>query len=507
MGIFKRISSLWFIIALVLFAFLVRIVYLFPDTIPFSFDHGKDSIAILHMVKTYSPKFIGPWTSIPGLYFGPGWYYLLAPAYAVTNGNPVSGALMMTLMVVLEVILAYKYFGKYEALIFATAPGWLIISKSAWNPFPMTLLLLLFMIILKKMKIRGEADPKKVFLLFLVTSLGFHFSAAFAMLWSIVLLCICVYRRVKVTVWTLVSAVIGFGIPFIPQVLFELKHDFVETKAVIAYFTQGETQVMGFGKIIHVITVTLGEVKLFILPEIRQVTFISITAIMAILLGIAIAFFLFKRKTYTLWFESVLLFVIPLFGFFFLHFNYWYITALMPVAVLFIGEVLRKSPKYIAAIYVLLMLVTPIFAYAQYIKVDKPSILQSREMLPAKQRAIEFVYAQSEGKPFSSYHYVPDIYDYSYQYLYIQGAFTGKTLPVEFSYQPGEISYIPEKMELLEKLPKTSDDAQKIFFIVEKAQNTDFLDAWWGLQKYGTIVRSVDISSEITVYEATPVGI
>ncbi len=69
------------LIAITLFILATRLPLVLPNTIPFSFDHGKDSVAVLHMVKEPSIKFIGPWTSIPGLYFGPGWYYLLAPSF------------------------------------------------------------------------------------------------------------------------------------------------------------------------------------------------------------------------------------------------------------------------------------------------------------------------------------------------------------------------------------------------------------------------------------------
>ena len=96
---------------LIVFAILTRVPFLFGGVIPFSFDHGKDSMAVLHMIKTSSLKFIGPWTSIPGLFFGPGWYYLLSPAYFISNGHPVSAVLLMFVIGLLIIWLTKKYFG------------------------------------------------------------------------------------------------------------------------------------------------------------------------------------------------------------------------------------------------------------------------------------------------------------------------------------------------------------------------------------------------------------
>ena len=75
----------WYVLALIVFVIVTRYIFLHDATIPFGFDHGKDSLAVFHMWTTRSLKFIGPWTSIPGLYFGPAWYYLLLPGLLLFN--------------------------------------------------------------------------------------------------------------------------------------------------------------------------------------------------------------------------------------------------------------------------------------------------------------------------------------------------------------------------------------------------------------------------------------
>ena len=169
----------WFLL-IVFLAVGIRCVYLWNNTAPFLFDHGKDSLAILHMISVPKLKFIGPWTSIPGLYFGPAWYYLLAPFYIIFNLNPVSAVIPMILLVVIQMYLVYRYFNIESAVIMAFSSFWLMISTSAWNPFPMTLLSIIILILLIKQLKLKRVDTKLFCALAITASFGFHFSSAFA---------------------------------------------------------------------------------------------------------------------------------------------------------------------------------------------------------------------------------------------------------------------------------------------------------------------------------------
>src|SRR5690606_2888006 len=139
-----------------------------------------DSLAILHLIETASLKLIGPWTSIPGLYFGPGWYYLLTPTYMIFHGHPIAGVVVMILLLLLAVFLSWQYIGKVEAVIIATTVGWASLAQSAWNPFPMALISLCVLILLFKILETNRLLARQAFALGFLASLGFHFSTAFA---------------------------------------------------------------------------------------------------------------------------------------------------------------------------------------------------------------------------------------------------------------------------------------------------------------------------------------
>lgn len=486
---------------LVIFALATRLPYILPDTIPFSFDHGRDSMAVLHLIKTCSLKFIGPWTSIPGLFFGPGWYYLLAPAYVLGSGNPVAAVGLMLVLGLIQIWLAFKYFGVFEATIMATAPIWMILSTGAANPFPMTLVALLIVILLKQIEAKRKTSLKQVLALGLLVSLGFHFSSALAVFYLLIIPLIFWLRKIKFNLKQSLAGLTGFLLPFIPQLLFELKHNFLQTRALLDYFSQGESQTVTPGKIKIVTTSTLHELGLAVLPQLGWLSYLGWG-----LLGTGLIYLLLKKKRWSFWLELILLTLIPLIGFWFLHYNVWYVYGLLPAAVVAVGYILRSSPKFISLAYLTLLLLTPFYSLYQYFSYNREITKNSAAFLPVKLRVLNYIYDQAEGRPFSSYHYLASIYDYPYQYLYFWQAFKGKPLPVEFSYKPGEITYVPEKKELLNLLPQPKTKAETIFLIVEKPENVYHypIKQWLSEIKYGKIVSKKAFGPEVEVWQAKP---
>lgn len=504
---FKK-NSFFSILCVCFLAFLARIGYV-NDYIPFGFDHGKDSLAIMDLVLNQNIKFIGPWTSIPGLYFGPGWYYLLAPGLLLSQFNPIGSVLIMLVLGILQAGLVYKYFGKNEALIVSVAPFWLMLSKSAWNPFPMTLLTWIILIIFQLSKKVMKISTKHVFLLGVVASMGFHFSAAFAIFYPILIILFFIKTKIAITPKQILLAVIGFIIPFIPQMLFEIKHEFVQTKAVISYFKQGEPHQSGIDKLQHVYSVYTSELLYFIYPDtINDTHKLLITSLFLVVLFFAIKYSMQNKKiidkNYIDIIDLIPWLVIPFIGYQFLHFNVWYVYALAPISVLLLTRLLNNNFKLLTYLVLISYFISPFISYYKYYQYDKPSFEKANVMLATRLKVVDYIYERSNGKPFSSYHYLPDIYDYSYQYIYFWKAVKGKTLPEDFSYKPNESIYVKEKPGLLEHFNQTVENPEKIFYVVESPENNDFLDAWWNEQKYGAIVNQVEVGNDITIYEATP---
>ena len=491
------------ILFLIIFVVIVRIPYIAEGIIPFGFDHGKDSIAILHMIKTNSLKFIGPWTSIPGLFFGPAWYYLLAPAYILTNGSPVGAAYVLFILGIVTTLLVYKFFGFLEALITISSPAWRGISVSAWNPFPMALISLIIFRSVTNAVRDGRLKRGNAFLIASLSALGFHFSSAFAVFYPIIIGLIIAVRRLKVSFNSFLAACLGFVWPFLPQLLFEMKHNFLQTKAILKYFSLGEPHSFKLGKLIEVLYSIIGELKLAVLPErLNNFSFLYFLTVLILLYSVIRA----SRNIYKIEYlnEAAIFLLVPTLGYFFLHYNVWYVIGLFPVALYIVGQLLRTVPQKLVLIYMAILIITPGLALEHYFSTTREQLIESKSFLPIKLKVIDYIYRDSAGSQFSSFHYVPDIYDYSYQYLCLISAYNGKQLPAEFSYKPGESTYIPEKMDLLRDINSSQNTKkpQYVYYIVEKPIFQQNLDEWWSQQKYSKLIDQKNFGNEITVYKA-----
>ncbi|MCX6816752.1 MAG: hypothetical protein NTZ93_02725 [Candidatus Beckwithbacteria bacterium] len=470
------------LIFLLLFALATRLPHIWGYNIPFSYDHGRDALAVLDLIKNFSLKFIGPWTSIQGVFFGPGWYYLLAPLYWLLNGNPLAGPLTMQIIGLVIIWLAYKQFGIYEAVIFASAPIFTMISVSAANPFPMALIGLLILICLK-------TPSRHPISLGLLVGLGFHFSSALAIFYLLIIPLILLFRKIKLN---LIKLMIGLIIPFIPQILFEIKYNFLEVRSLISYFAAGESQHINPGKIEIVTKSVFHELSLAVLPDGSWLKYLALG-----LLITGIVYLIAKRKINTFWPDIVLFILIPTIGFWWLHYNVWYVYGLLPVAVVAIGRILHSVPKIITYSYLGLLIIGGV-------KIPVRQI--GNGFLPIKLQVLNYIYDQAQGKLFSSYQYLPNIYDYPYQYLYFWQAFKGKPLPVEFAYKPGEISYVSEKPKLLKLFPKNNQPPDIIFLIIERPENIWHypFQSWLNNIKYSEIISKKEFGPELEVWQVKP---
>lgn len=514
-NIIDYLQKIWPIVLLLIYALLIRIAYIYERIIPFTFDHGKDFLAIFHMWVTHSPKLIGPWTSIPGLYFGPGWYYLLMPFYGMSNFNLIAGVIPMIILVLIQIWLVNKYFGLSTAIMVTTLPVWLSISKSAWNPFPMTLVTWIILIVIQKIDHTKILNKKRAFILGISVAFGFHFSAAFAVFYLPILFLIALLRRWRASWQSLLLLIAGLIIPFIPQLIFELRHSFVQTKAVISYFSNLDSQSSTYNGFGEVVISIFSEIRTAVTPDLNHEV---LSVIFAAFLIVGVSVVLFRRyksdaKLQLLLLCTVVFSFISIIGLWLIHYNVWYVLGLLPVWTALIGYLIDRSNRFFKWTVLGIFLLSPLIVFYRYQTQEIPVLMASRHFLPIKEATVQKVYELADGQPFASYHYVPDIYDFSYQTLFFIEAWRGRPLPIEFSYEPGVPDYYQGKSELIDAVNRRnklddvdSSQPSRVFFIVEKPFNDQFLAEWWGRQKYGKIEKQIVLSPELTLFVTSPLS-
>ena len=295
-----------------------------------------------------------------------------------------------------------------------------------------------------------------------------------------------------------------------PQFIFEIRHDFSEVKAVINYLT-GKTVIEQGIKpsFFDVLIQSFGEVKQAIFPNLYLGKIEHYFWLLILLIVLYISF-KWKKNIKKSELNKSLLELFSWFGVTVIwlsltHYNFWYLFGLMPLAVVFFSKFLKEVNISYSRILFVLFLISNFISIYKYAFELREKFSLGREFLPVKKQAIDLIYEKAEGRPFVSYHYVPDIYDFSYQYLYFWHALNGKKLPVEFAYETNIPEYITQKPELMQYFSNSIQKApaEKVFFIVEKPYVDYLLERWWNRQKYGEIIEEYKLSDEVSVFEAT----
>ncbi len=503
----------WYLIVLIIMAVCLRAAYPLTGNFVLVFDQGKDLLNSLEMLVTKEPKLIGPWTSIPGFYFGPAWYYFTAVCLALGRLSPAAPVWGMILLSICQIVLVYRYFGKVAATTVTAGTLWQTITISAWNPFPLTLVSWGIMVVLLQTSRDKRLTAKRAFLLGLLAAFGWHFSSAYAVFYPIIILLCILYQRLIINIRVILFAALGFLIPFLPQAAFELRHQFPETKALIAYVSgqvEHPADKTGWDKIDNLLKVTWGEWEINAFPNVvypADLVNKPLARIFVVFWLIVAGITLYKvyRKKLELpelFVESLIFIFVPLLAFFKLHFNVWYLLGMAPALAWLVAGILEKQHGWIKVCWMAAVLIGGVtiwareFAWAPQADKDSTAALW--------QQAWERVQEIAGERTYRLYTYRPDIYDYNMQYLVLAESLRdrSKLLPVEFSYQPREAAHVPMKAEIIERagLRVQEGSGEAVLFVLDhpdpdggywadwRAHNPDFERAVY-LETVGTNIQ------------------
>lgn len=232
----------------------------------FGGDQGYDFLQILSIIRgdltLLGPK-IGPYNELGNLYLGPIYYYLLLPALKLFNLNPVGPgyftAFISTLTIPIIYVICLKLYTRTSASIasflFAINPFIITQSKSASNPHFLpffSALSLLFLILVNR-------SPQRAFLYSF--SMGASIAVMFALhylsaaLLTLFLAYFLIRRKFKIAS----NIVNGFLVFSLPQIIFEIKHDFFITKLFIIQIKSGN----GFANFVQIPAKIFSTIKIF----------------------------------------------------------------------------------------------------------------------------------------------------------------------------------------------------------------------------------------------------
>ena len=234
----------WFaVFGIFILGFFLRAQETLSHNFIFLLDSGRDMMAVRSIVFDHHLTLIGPNTSLGGVFQGPFYYYLLAVPTAIFGGDPWGNILLM-LLISLTVLVAVfyfinKYFGTIPAvitlLLFAVCPEAIAAATYFWNPHPMWLILVLYIFVLFRTL---KKSSLATLLLWPLVALSFHFETAFGVILSLAtLLYIVLFNRKLLKVGYFWFSLILGSLFFLPQIIFDARHEFLMTKSVLAVFS------------------------------------------------------------------------------------------------------------------------------------------------------------------------------------------------------------------------------------------------------------------------------
>jgi len=429
----KELLALYLIIAVGLF---LRVQGIFTNSFAFTYDVGRDMLAVNDIVHLGKIPLIGQTTGLPGLFYGPWWYYILTVPFILSSGNPAGIVFFMALSGVASVFFGFKLgkniggttLGLILASLLSFSPVMVGLASQIWNPNLIPLFVIIFMyclhLIFVSLERKKNIGIMPLFFLGLMLGIILDSEVVFGSLFlvgAIISIFILVGKKLKLKDY--LFAFLGFLLILLPRAIFDLRHKFLMTNTLL-YFAR------------NIFPSTHGNNSLFA-PSNSIVSLFNLWLGTLSngnwLLGIILIFFvifsiIFYRKKLEKKEKSLLLFSLITIAVFLIGLSFFpgaiwdhYIVG-VPVLYIFILsiaflKVLQnfKLPVILIFIALLLFYVNPIRIINEW---GKPLWEGDASVYRNQLAVADYVYKQANGKDFNYVLYTPPVHDYTYKYLF-----------------------------------------------------------------------------------------
>jgi 4-amino-4-deoxy-L-arabinose transferase-like glycosyltransferase len=252
----RRINNIvaknWILISVILVGIFLRF-YRLEGFVTFLGDQGRDAIIIKRILTGEHFPAIGAPTSVGQVYLGPFYYYFIAPWLLLFKFQPIGlafgVAVFSSLYLLINYLIVKELFDKKIALIstiFLSFSSVLIdFSRFSWNPnlLPLFALLTIYFVI-KSL----QTNKWYYFILlgaFLSFSIQLHYLALFLIPPIGILFLSSLYQKsIKQLIsqfYNFFISVLSFIIFSSPLIIFDLRHNFLNSKLFLALFKSSGT--------------------------------------------------------------------------------------------------------------------------------------------------------------------------------------------------------------------------------------------------------------------------
>ncbi len=421
-----------YFLILMMFLFIVLRFWRLQSDLLFHRDQGLHAIDTWQIWHDHKLRLLGQPTDVDGIFHGSLYYHLLSIPYFLSHGDPFAA---VSFQIVIELIsLPFLYLGVTKlfdkktarlSLFFYTISH-LLIGYSRWlNNVPPILPAANFLIYLLSLQLKSWSS-KRFFLIGLITGLVAQLDGAMA--FSLVPTLLFIFRK-KLNFTTTLLFVFGILIPAIPQLLFEVRHNFVITHAIINLFRH-KNQGINLSPLPFIQSLSAAWTQVGFLLSYKFL----ILSLFLLSFGIFNLHKTSKATRVLVWSY----FLIPVLTYGFLHrgaIGFFFIYT-WPLILAVVSFGILNLPTSISTLFVVLIVFINFYWNISLLSPNSgltPIGTSNLTTLQDRKNIIDCVYQKAQGKQFSTWFYVlPYFQDYPWTYMFNW-------------YGKNKYGYLPEK--------------------------------------------------------------
>lgn len=400
----------WLILIAILLVFLFGRFFRLDQRIIFDWDQERDAQTVSEILSgkltLLGPRVLGP----DKFFLGPYFYYLLAPFYRLSHLHPQGMVYFLLVYNLVFFGLAYwvlkKLFSQKTAIIFLLL--WSVNRAAigadtvSWNPVMVPLITIIWLAIINWLA-KDRRGKLNWLLLGLTLGVGvnFHFQIIFLGLLTVIFL---IWAK-KINFRGALTALVGFGTAFLPLILFDLRHNFLNTHLFLDFIKGGGNG----GELFAWLPVLTNFLSGF--SGLNLKAFLTLALVIVFLL-LALLVAKKQRKSFNKqFFISLAIFL----AVFWLGFSFYgqrpseyYFNFLLPLLILILAEFLAKKKSLWAP----LLLLVCFWTYSSL-----PLLKPVSFSLKDKDEAVAYLAGQVQGRQVNVAFSVPLGRDTGYRYL------------------------------------------------------------------------------------------
>lgn len=420
----KFLKKNYLFFAIIGLGFLLRI---FKAKQLFLYSHDQDLAGwiIKDIVVNRHFRLIGQETSTQGIFIGPLFYYLLIPFYVLFNMDPIGGVVMAAVLGLFSIFSVYfvfnSVFGRKSAIIASfiyavsfytifndreVVPTMPVIAWTVWFFYCLDLIL--------------KGSQKRGYLILgILVGLIWHINFALVLLLPLIPLVVVLSKK-GIDKKALGTGFIALFITSLPLIIFELRHGFVQTKALYVSLTTPQHAIIsGYEKLIRVVHLSSKNVSGLVWGDLSWIRYEALAAFL-ILVFVFLAVRKVIDKNQTILMSVWLLIYVSFFSIYSKTVSEYYLNGMIVIwiTILTLGIsylLSKKSSKKYGAILLAIFALININRFFS-ISINRSGYLERKAIVNEIERD-----AQEKGFPCVSVSYITKPgYDLGYRYFYWQ---------------------------------------------------------------------------------------